>query len=92
LAEPPLYGLAVGHSSIAIDGIPLPRGWHADHVELGVRRRAEASKAELNAGLDFLPRELVKLARDYPEQAERLRILGSVEGIDERLGAATGER
>ena len=32
-----------------------------------------------------------KLARDYPEQAERLRIAGSVEGIDQRLGAATGE-
>ena len=58
---------------------------------MGVRRRADAGEAELDAGLDFLRRELTKLARDYPEQAERLRIPGSVEGIDQRLGAATGD-
>jgi len=58
---------------------------------MGVRRRADAGEAELDAGLDFLRRELSKLARDYPEQAERLRIAGSVEGIDHRLGAATGQ-
>jgi hypothetical protein len=44
-------------------------------------------------GVPGIPRrELSKLARDYPEQAERLRIPGSVEGIDQRLGAATGDR
>jgi superfamily II DNA or RNA helicase len=59
---------------------------------MGVRRRADAGETELDAGLDFLRRELTKLARDYPEQAERLRIPGSVEGIDLRLGAATGEQ
>ena len=58
---------------------------------MGVRRRADAGEGELDAGLDFLRRELTKLARDYPEQAERLRIPGSVEGIDQRLGAATGD-
>jgi superfamily II DNA or RNA helicase len=58
---------------------------------MGVRRRADAGEGELDAGLDFLRRELTKLARDYPEQAERLRIPGSIEGIDERLGAATGD-
>jgi superfamily II DNA or RNA helicase len=58
---------------------------------MGVRKRADAGEPELDAGLDFLRRELSKLARDYPEQAERLRIHGSVEGIDQRLGAATGE-
>ena len=42
-------------------------------------------------GLDFLRRELAKLTRDYPEQAERLRIPASVEAIDGRLGAANGE-
>jgi hypothetical protein len=58
---------------------------------MGVKRRADAGEAELDGGLDFLRRELSKLARDYPEQAERLRIAGSVEGIDQRLGAATGQ-
>ena len=48
--------------------------------------------AELDAGLDFLRRELSEDARDYPEQAERLRIPASVEGIDQRLGAATGQQ
>jgi superfamily II DNA or RNA helicase len=53
---------------------------------------AERVEVELDAGLDFLRSELAKLARDYPEHAERLRIPGSVEGIDRRLGAATGDR
>src|SRR4051812_28173952 len=60
---------------------------------MGVRRRADAREAELDAGLAFLRAELTKLTRDYPEQAERLRIPGSVEGIDQRLGLATeGDR
>ena len=58
---------------------------------MGVRRRADAGEAELDTGLAFLRGELAKLARDYPEQAERLHIPGSVEGIDQRLGLATGE-
>jgi hypothetical protein len=58
---------------------------------MGVTRRADAGEAALDAGLEFLRRELTKLAHHYPEQAERLRIPGSVEGIDQRLGAATGE-
>ena len=58
---------------------------------MGVRRRADAGESELDAGLSFLRSELAKLARDYPDQAEKLRIHGSVEGIDRRLGAATGE-
>jgi hypothetical protein len=58
---------------------------------MGVRRRADAGEDGLDAGLDFLRSELDKLARDYPEQAERLRISGSVEGIEQRLGIATGE-
>ena len=58
---------------------------------MGVRRRADAGEAELDAGLAFLRSELAKLARDYPEQAERLRIPGSVEGIASRLGTATGD-
>ncbi len=59
---------------------------------MGVRRRADAGEAQLDDGLAFLRSELAKLARDYPDAAERLRIPGSVEGIDQRLGAATGER
>jgi hypothetical protein len=58
---------------------------------MGVRRRADAGEPELDAGLHFLRTELAKLSRDYPEQAERLRIPGSIEGIEERLGTATGE-
>jgi hypothetical protein len=40
----------------------------------------------------FLRSELAKLAREYPEEAERLRIPASVEAIAERAGVATGER
>jgi hypothetical protein len=42
--------------------------------------------------LAFLRTELAKLARDYPEQAERLRIPASLEAIAGRVGVATGER
>lgn len=59
---------------------------------MGVRRRADAGESELDTGLVFLRAELTKLARDYPDAAERLHIVGSVEGIDQRLGEATGER
>ena len=53
---------------------------------MGVTRRADAGETQLDTGLDFLRRELAKLSRDYPEQAERLRIPASVEAIDGRLG------
>lgn len=59
---------------------------------MGVTRRADAGEAQLDDGLAFLRAELAKLARSYPEEAERLRIPASVEAIDERLGFATGER
>ncbi|MBV8988048.1 MAG: DEAD/DEAH box helicase family protein [Solirubrobacterales bacterium] len=55
---------------------------------MGVSRRAQAGERQLDAGLQFLREELVKLARSYPEEAARLRIPGSVEGIESRLGAA----
>ncbi|MGH2857155.1 MAG: DEAD/DEAH box helicase, partial [Solirubrobacteraceae bacterium] len=55
---------------------------------MGVTRRAEAGEPELDAGLAFLRLELRKLADAYPAQAERLRIPGSVEAIDERLETA----
>jgi hypothetical protein len=58
---------------------------------MGVRRRSDAGEPELDTGLAFLRNELAKLARDYPEQAERLSIPGSVEGIESRLGTATGD-
>ncbi len=57
---------------------------------MGVARRADAGERELDAGLRFLRSELAKLARAYPEEAERLRIPGSVEAIDNRLAEATG--
>lgn len=56
---------------------------------MGVHRRSDASEADLDAGLQFLTRELRKLAEAYPEQAERLRIAGSLEAIDQRLQTAT---
>lgn len=54
---------------------------------MGVARRTEAGERALDDGLAFLRSELAKLADAYPEQAERLRIPGSVEAIDERLAA-----
>lgn len=52
---------------------------------MGVTKRAEAGERQLDDGLRFLRSELTKLARDYPEQAERLRIPGSLEAIENRL-------
>jgi hypothetical protein len=59
---------------------------------MGVGRRADASEAQLDDGLTFVRSELARLVREYPEQAERLRIDASVEAIAERAGIATGER
>jgi len=59
---------------------------------MGVGRRSEAGEHELDDGLAFLRSELTKLAAAYPKQAERLRILASVEAIDERLSAPVLER
>ncbi|MEA2131914.1 MAG: hypothetical protein QOJ85_4805, partial [Solirubrobacteraceae bacterium] len=55
---------------------------------MGVLRRTDAGERELDHGLAFLRSELTKLAAAYPEEAERLRIPGSLEAIDERLSAA----
>lgn len=52
---------------------------------MGVNKRAEAGERQLDDGLRFLRSGLTKLARDYPEQAERLRIPGSLKAIDNRL-------
>ncbi len=73
-------------------GYTWPQAQARVNRAMGVRRRADAGETELDAGLAFLRSELDKLARDYPEQAERLRIAGSVEGIEQRLGSATGLR
>ena len=59
---------------------------------MGVARRTDAGERELDDGLAFLRSELTKLAAAYPEQAERLRIPGSIEAIDERLSAAMLDR
>jgi superfamily II DNA or RNA helicase len=56
---------------------------------MGVSRRADAGETQLDDGLGFLHGELAKLSALYPEQAERLRIPGSVEAIDNRLARAT---
>ena len=56
---------------------------------IGVRRRADATETELDAGLHFLRTELHKLAQMYPAEADRLRIPGSVEAIGNRLRAVT---
>jgi superfamily II DNA or RNA helicase len=58
---------------------------------MGVNRRADASERQLDDGIAFLRSELAKLSQAYPEEAERLRIPGSVEAIDGRLTAATGD-
>jgi superfamily II DNA or RNA helicase len=56
---------------------------------MGVTRRADAGESELEVGLAFLQSELGKLAAQYPEQAAALHIEGSVQGISQRLDAAT---
>jgi superfamily II DNA or RNA helicase len=58
---------------------------------MGVDRRVNAGERELEDGIAFLRSELTKLSRMYPEEAERLRIPASVEAIDGRLTAATGD-
>jgi superfamily II DNA or RNA helicase len=57
---------------------------------MGVDRRADAGERQLDDGLAFLRSELGKLSRMYPEEAQRLRIPGSLEAIDNRLHTATG--
>jgi superfamily II DNA or RNA helicase len=56
---------------------------------IGVRRRVDATETDLDAGLEFLRAELRKLSEMYPAEAERLRIPGSVEAIDNRLRGVT---
>ena len=67
-------------------GYTWPQAQARVNRAMGVARRADAGEPQLDAGLDFLRRELAKLSRDYPEQAERLRIPASVEAIDRRIG------
>jgi superfamily II DNA or RNA helicase len=55
---------------------------------MAVSRRIDAGEAQLDEGLAFLRSELAKLGADYPEDAERLRIPGSVEAIDNQLARA----
>jgi hypothetical protein len=57
---------------------------------MGVDRRADAGERQLDDGLAFLHSELRKLSQTYPDEAERLRIPGSLEAIDNRLYAAIG--
>jgi superfamily II DNA or RNA helicase len=57
---------------------------------MGADRRIDATERQLDDGLAFLHSELGKLAQMYPEEAERLRIPGSLEAIDNRLHAAIG--
>jgi superfamily II DNA or RNA helicase len=74
----------------AIDpGYSWPQAQARVNRVMGVRRRADAAEADLDAGISFLLAELTKLSRTYPEQAERLRIPASVEAIDDRLRATT---
>ena len=67
-------------------GYTWPQAQARVNRAMGVARRAEAGEPQLDTGLDFLRRELAKLSRDYPEQAERLRIPASVEALDPRSG------
>jgi superfamily II DNA or RNA helicase len=57
---------------------------------MGVDRRADAGERQLDDGLSFLRSELHKLSETYPQEAQRLRIPGSLEAIDNRLHAAIG--
>jgi superfamily II DNA or RNA helicase len=59
---------------------------------MGVTRRIDAGERQLDDGLAFVRSELTKLAKLYPDEAERLRIAGSVEAIESRLFAATTGR
>jgi superfamily II DNA or RNA helicase len=72
-------------------GYTWPQAQARVNRAMAVRRRADAGEAQLDDGLAFVRSELAKLVRDYPEQAERLRIPASVDAIAERVGIATGE-
>ena len=58
---------------------------------MGVDRRPDAGERQLDDGIAFLRSQLARLSQAYPDEAERLRIPGSVEAIDGRLTAATGD-
>jgi hypothetical protein len=74
----------------AIDpGYSWPQAQARVNRAMGVTRRIEAGERQLDTGLGFLRSELTKLAELYPDEAERLRIPGSVEAIDNRLLEAT---
>ncbi len=71
-------------------GYSWPQAQARVNRAMGVRRRADAGEEDLDAGLRFLETELRKLARMYPEEADRLSIPGSVDGIADRLQSAVG--
>lgn len=58
---------------------------------MGVERRVDAGERQLDDGLAFLRSELSKLSVWHPVEAERLHIQPSIEAIENRLLAATGE-
>lgn len=67
-----------------------PRAQARVNRAMSVERRIDAGERQLDAGLAFVRAELTKLAAMYPEPAERLRILESLEAIDGRLLDVTG--
>jgi superfamily II DNA or RNA helicase len=71
-------------------GYTWPQAQARVNRAMGVGRRADAGEAQLDDGLAFVRSELARLVREYPEQAERLRIDASVEAIAERAGIANG--
>jgi superfamily II DNA or RNA helicase len=68
-------------------GYTWPQAQARVNSAMGVRRRADAGETQLDDGLRFVRSELARLARDHPEQAERLRIPASVEAIAEGVGS-----
>jgi hypothetical protein len=77
----------------AIDpGYSWPMAQSRVNRAMGVARRADAGEPQLDDGLEFLRSELRKLSQQYPDHAERLRIPASLEAIDGRLLAATGDQ
>jgi superfamily II DNA or RNA helicase len=58
---------------------------------MGIGRRTDAGERQLDDGIAFLRSQLARLSQAYPDEAARLRIPASVEAIDGRLAAATGD-
>ncbi len=73
-------------------GYSWPQAQARVNRAMGVAKRSQAAERQLDDGLDFLRSELTKLAGQYPDHAERLRIPASVEAIATRLESATTSR